>query len=255
MLARYEQVSYELLRPAQVRSLQEKCPMVYIPTGSLEWHSWQNPLGTDALKAHAICCEAALKHGGIVLPPFYQGLIGTHNWGPEGWGGYGLGYNEPEVFEAVMRGIVRALVFSQWKVIVGVTGHDMIEQWEPMQRAITDETKGTDSTGFAEMEGALWQRSEELPFGMDHAAAWETSCMMYAYPDQVDMDELRTRIVSTGDKIDLFKPDGKTINHEGIGGPNPLMYASAEMGKRIVERMGDLIGLKARAMLDGMIAG
>lgn len=249
MRAKYEQVCYELLRPGEVRSLRESCPIVYVPTGSLEWHSWQNPLGTDALKAHAICCEAALKHGGIALPPFYQGLVGTHNWGPEGWGGYTLSYNEAEVFEAVMRGIVKALVFSKWRVIVGVTGHDVIEQREIMQKAITEETKGTDSTGFAEMEGALHELDEEIPFGMDHAAAWETSCMMYAYPNRVDMDELRTRIVSTGDQLDLFKPDGISINHEGIGGPNPLKYASVEIGRKIVEKMGHLIGLKARTML------
>ena len=47
-------------------------PVAYIPAGSLEWHGVQNPLGTDGLKAHAICCEAALRYGGVVLPPFFS---------------------------------------------------------------------------------------------------------------------------------------------------------------------------------------
>jgi hypothetical protein len=34
-----------------------------------------------------------------------------------------------------------------------------------------------------------------------------------------------------------------------MGGKNPLKYASAELGKKIIERMGDLIGAKAKAML------
>ena len=54
-------VEYELLRPAEVKAMREKCPVVYLPVGSLEWHGVQNPLGTDGLKAHAVCCEAAVR--------------------------------------------------------------------------------------------------------------------------------------------------------------------------------------------------
>ena len=71
MIETYSSVRYELLRPAEVRSLQEQCPVVYMPVGSLEWHGVQNPLGTDGLKAHAMCCEAALRYGGIVLPTLF----------------------------------------------------------------------------------------------------------------------------------------------------------------------------------------
>ena len=85
MRKEYEPVCYELLRPAQVRVIRETMPIVYIPIGSLEWHGPQNPLGTDSLKAHAICCEAALRYGGVVLPPFHLGLLGeSRGWGPEG---------------------------------------------------------------------------------------------------------------------------------------------------------------------------
>ena len=149
MLDKYESVCYELLRPEQVRDAREKCPVIYIPAGSLEWHGVQNPLGTDALKAHAICCEAALKFGGLVLPPFYQGMVGNSNWGPEGWVGYTLGLNEREMFDQAMLGICNALVFSKWRVIVGVTGHDVDPQVESMQQAIDKATDGKTSSGFA----------------------------------------------------------------------------------------------------------
>jgi len=36
---------------------------------------------------------------------------------------------------------------------------------------------------------------------------------------------------------------------EGIGGYNPVKYASAELGAKIVTRMGELIGRKAQAAL------
>jgi creatinine amidohydrolase/Fe(II)-dependent formamide hydrolase-like protein len=77
---------------------------------------------------------------------------------------------------------------------------------------------------------------------MDHAGAWETSCMLYAYPHRVDLDTLRQRELSSDEDFEMRGP-------EGIGGKNPLKYASAEMGRRIVERMGDLIGAKAVQML------
>ncbi len=242
MTPEHAAVSYELLRPQQVKALREAAPIVYVVAGTLEWHSWQNPLGTDSLKAHAICCEAACRHGGVVLPPFYQGLVGTHNWGPEGWRGYTLAYNEEAMFEAAMLGIVRALVYGEWKVIVGVTGHDVPEQRDAMQRAIEAGTAGTDVAGFALMEGELHDGTEEIPFTMDHAAAWETSCMLHAYPECVDMDALRTRHVSTDDCWDIPGP-------EGIGGPDPLKHASPALGEAIINTMADLIGKKALALL------
>jgi creatinine amidohydrolase len=242
MLARYEPVRYELLRPDQVRQIRDKCPIAYIVAGSLEWHSFHNPLGCDALKAHGICCEAALRYGGVVLPPFYQGMVGVDNWGPDGWRGYTQAFNEDTMFQSAMRGIVRALVYGGWKVIVGVTGHDDPGQRDAMQRAIDELTKGTDVTGFAMMEGDLHHGTDDIPYTMDHAGAWETSCMMYLCPDKVNLDELMSRGLCTTDMIEMSGP-------EGIGGWNPLRFASPELGKRIVETMADLIGSKASSFL------
>jgi len=243
MLTKYEPVCYELLLPGQVRALRRQSPIVYIVAGSLEWHSFQNPLGTDSLKAHAICCEAALKHGGVVLPPFYQGLLGQSNWGPEGWVGYTLSFNEPEMFEAAMLGIARALVAGGWKVIVGVTGHDVAPQRDAMRRAIEKATCHKGARGFAVMEGELHRPNEEIGLSMDHAGAWETSCMMYAYGEKVNLETLRSRQLSSEEDMEMSKA-------EGISGKNPLKYASAEMGRKIIEKMGELIGSNAQAMLE-----
>ena len=242
MLPQYEAVCYELLRPAQVKARREACPIAYIVAGSLEWHGPQNPLGTDSLKAHAVCCEAALRHGGVVLPPFYQGLLGTSNWGPEGWAGYTLSFNEAEMFEAAMLGIVRALVLGKWKVIVGVTGHDVAPQRDAMQRAIDAGTADTDATGFAVMEGELHTPDDELPHRMGHAAAWETACMMHACPDKVDMATLAG---TPSEAEEVWTMSGP----EGIGGKNPITHATPQLGKAIIERCADLIGTKARGLL------
>ena len=245
MLAKYNSVRYELLRPAQVKARREEAAIAYVPAGSLEWHGLQNPLGTDSLKAHAMCCEAALNRGGVVLPPFYQGLLGMlgeSNWGPRHWGGYTLSFNDGPTLEAAMLGVVRALVFGGWKVIAGITGHDVPPQRDAIQRAIDAGTAFTDATGFAMMEGDLHTPDDDIPYVMDHAGAWETSCMMYVCGDQADLEELRSRGLCNEDQLQMS-------GAEGIGGYNPVKFASADLGRKIIERIGDLIGAKAREML------
>jgi len=243
MLSKYESVCYELLRPSQVKARREAAPIAYVVAGSLEWHGFQNPLGTDSLKAHAICCEAALRGGGVVLPPFYQGMLGYSNWGPADWGGFTLSFNEGPTLEAAMLGITRALVFGGWKVIAGVTGHDVEPQRAAMERAIETGTRGSDATGFAICEGDLHTPDDEIPVGMDHAGSWETSCMQYAYPDKVDLEELRSRGLT--DEEEHLKMSGPY----GIGGWNPITHGSVELGQKIIERMGELIAGKAQETL------
>ena len=240
MLPKYESVCYELLRPAQVRDLRRKTPIAYIVAGSLEWHGFQNPLGTDGLKAHAICCEAALGYGGVVLPPLYLGLFEPEKtrWGPPGWEGYTLGCSQLDVLESAATALSRALVDVGWRVLVGVTGHDVSGQRDVLRRAIEQATAGTTAAGFALMEGELHTPDDEIPLSMDHAGAWETSCMLSAYPNKVDLDTLRARRLSADEDLQISGP-------EGIGGKNPLKYASAEVGQRIIQRMGELIGAKA----------
>ncbi len=242
MPAAHAAVRYELLRPDQVRQRREQAPIAYVPAGSLEWHGLQNPLGTDSLKAHAICCEAALRHGGVVLPPFYQGLLGYSNWGPKDWGGYTLSFNDGPTLEAAFLGIGRALVFGGFRVLVGVTGHDVEPQRAAIERAFATATQGHDAVGLALLEGSLHTPDDELPYSMDHAGAWETSAMMYVCPEQVDLDELTSRGLSTEDTMKMSGP-------EGIGGHNPVKYASAELGRKIVQRCGELIGQRAQQAL------
>ncbi len=71
-------------------------------------------------------------------------------------------------FDAAALGIVAALVFGGWKVIVGVTGHDVTEQRDALARAIEAGTEGSDATGFACMEGELHTPDDAIPLRMTH---------------------------------------------------------------------------------------
>jgi creatinine amidohydrolase/Fe(II)-dependent formamide hydrolase-like protein len=91
----------------------------------------------------------------------------------------------------------------------------------------------------------LWEvtlsRGQES--GTDHAAKWETSNMMFFYPDLVDMSELGTRPLAPN-----MKPP------DGIGGLDPRVHASAEVGRRNVELAAEAIGKKAKQLLDSLPA-
>lgn len=251
MINKYKLVQYELLRPSEVKSLQKKCPVVYIPVGSLEWHGVQNPLGTDGLKAHAICCQAALRYGGVVLPPLFLGIMGDgRGWGPKGWDGFSVTANDQTSMEDTIFRTSRGLVANDWKVLVGVTGHDIAPQRDAIHDGIQRACKGTDSKGFGITEGENWQGGTSMKYSMDHAGAWETSVMMFAHEDRVSMNELK-------EQMDKHKrTDVETMQmkeYEGIGGRNPLKYASSELGKKIVEFCAERIGRKTIDILEGQI--
>jgi creatinine amidohydrolase len=248
---KYASVQYELLRPAEVKSLQERCPVVYIPVGSLEWHGVQNPLGTDGLKAHAICCEAALRYGGVVLPTLFLGILGDgRGWGPEGWSGFTVTSHDQASMEETIYRTARGLVANGWKVLVGVTGHDVEPQRDAIHDGIQRACRGSDAAGFGITEGENWHGGTSMRYSMDHAGAWETSVMLFAYGDRVCPDELRAQMEATG------RTDVETMRMkepEGIGGWNPLKYASAELGQEIVEFCANRIGKKAMDVLEGRI--
>jgi creatinine amidohydrolase len=251
-MVKYELVQYELLRPAEVKALREQCPVVYLPVGSLEWHGVQNPLGTDGLKAHAICCEAAYRYGGVVLPTLYLGLLGdSRGWGPEGWSGYTVTAHDQASMEESVYRVARGLVANDWVVLIGVTGHDVQPQRDAIHDGIQRACAGSEARGFAVMEGENWQGGASMQYRMDHAGAWETSVMLYAHGDRVCLDELREQMEASG------RTDVETMQMsepEGIGGWNPLKNASAELGQEIVVFCAERIGKKAIAVLEGRIA-
>lgn len=91
----------------------------------------------------------------------------------------------------------------------------------------------------------LWEitLSQGPESGTDHAAKWETSNMMFFYPDLVDLSELGTKPLAPNMKA----PDG-------IGGLDPRAHASAEVGKRNVELAAEAIAKKAKQLLESLPA-
>jgi creatinine amidohydrolase len=211
-------VQMQFMRPAGLEAAARAFPVVYVPFGLIEWHGRHLPLGTDALKAHGILVKTAEKFGGVVYPPVY-----FHN-----------GFNQ-DALVPVLTDLFERLKKTGFRVIIGVSGHNVPGQIDMINEALESVTADATAAGIGLWEVTL---SECEDSSTDHAAKWETSDMMFFYPGLVDMAELGTGPLAP----DMKPPDG-------IGGLDPREHASVEVGRRNVELAAEAIGQKARELL------
>jgi creatinine amidohydrolase len=214
-------VQMQFMRPGQLEAAAQKFPIVYVPFGLIEWRGRHLPLGNDALKAHAILVKTAERFGGVVYPPVY-----FH----EGFDRKALVPVLTELFERLKK--------MGFRVIIGVSGHNVQGQIDMINQALEPVVADGTAAGVGLWEITLSRGQES---GTDHAAKWETSNMMFLYPDLVDMSEL-----GTGPLAPNMKPP------DGIGGLDPRVHASAEVGRRNVALAAEAIGRKARQLLESL---
>jgi len=211
-------VQMQFMRPAQLEAAGRKFPAVYVPFGLIEWHGVHLPLGNDAIKAHGILVKCAEKFGGVVYPPVY-----FHN-----------GFRQ-EHLVPVLTDLFNRLKRSGYRVFIGVSGHNVRGQIDMINTALEPVTADGNAAGVGLWEITLSRGPESAS---DHAAKWETSNMMFLYPDLVDMSELGDDPIN----LDMKPPSG-------IGGLDPREHASARVGARNVELAADAIGRKAQELL------
>jgi creatinine amidohydrolase len=212
------EVQMQFMRPGQLEAAARRFPVVYVPFGLIEWHGRHLPLGNDALKAHGILVKCAERFGGAVYPPvyFHEGFPKEH-----------LRPLLTELFQRLKR--------TGFRVIIGVSGHNVKGQITMIDEAL----KPTLADGSAQGVG-LWEvtLSQGPESSTDHAAKWETSNMMFFYPELVDLAALGMGPLAPNMKA----PDG-------IGGLDPRQHASAKVGQRNIELAAEAIGRKAQGLL------
>ncbi len=224
-------VRYEEMLPHEFEEALREFPVAYAPFGSLEWHGVHLALGNDTLKAHGILMRVAEKYGGVVVPHTYWGHMG--HWRPGCHPGL-----RPEVTDELFIDIFKGLVEVGFRVVIAVTGHDVDEQVASLNKAAEAISAEGKAAGHAMMEADLNEGDPEV--GMDHASHWETSYLMSIRPELVDMRKLAA-VMTPEDEVDWEK--------HGMGGRNPLKYASRELGERAINKMVDAIGRKAQELL------
>jgi creatinine amidohydrolase len=214
-------VQMQFMRPGQLETAARKCPVVYVPFGLIEWHGRHLPLGNDALKAHAILVKCAEQFGGVVYPPVW----------------FHAGFDQSHLLP-VITDLFQRLKKTGFRVIIGVSGHNIQQQIDMINRALEPVVADGTAAGIGLWEMTLSHCEES---SSDHAAKWETSNMMFFYPDCVDMAELGTGPIN----LDMKPPSG-------IGGLDPRQHASAKVGERNVELAASAIGKRARELLESL---
>ncbi len=214
-------VQMQFMRPGQLEAAIRDFPVAYVPFGLIEWHGRHLPLGNDAIKAHAILVKCAEQFGGAVYPPQW-----LHN-------GFDLEHLIPVYTE-----LFQKLKSTGFRVIMGISGHNVQGQMDMINKALEPVTADGTAAGIGLWEMTLSQCDES---NSDHAAKWETSNMMFFYPDRVDISELGDEEII----LDMRAP-------WGIGGLDPREHASAEVGRRNAELASKAIGEKARELLNSL---
>ena len=215
------EVQMQFMRPGQLEAAGRKFPVVYVPFGLIEWHGRHLPLGTDAIKAHGILVKCAERFGGVVYPPVY----------------FHAGFQQ-EHLVPVLTDLFTRLKRTGYRVIMGVSGHNIKEQIEMIDKALYSVIADGTVAGKGFWEMTLSQGPES---SSDHAAKWETSNMMFLYPELVDMAELGDGPLN----LDMKPPSG-------IGGQDPRKHASAKVGQRNVELAAEALGRKAKELLESL---
>jgi creatinine amidohydrolase/Fe(II)-dependent formamide hydrolase-like protein len=179
--------------------------------------------------------SCAEKHGGVVYPPVYFPHA-VHNPTSDRLVRADRGWKL-----AMVNALFQSLRMTGFRVIMGVSGHDVGTQITLIEEALRPVTADGRVRGVGLWEISLTGTPES---DTDHAAKWETSSMMHYYPEQVDLSVLGDGPLAP----DMAPPDG-------IGGLDPRVHASAAVGLRSAELAADAIGRKARELLESLAPG
>ncbi len=225
----HQKVLYAELMPAEFRQRLADAPIAYLPLGTLEWHGEHLPLGSDGLQSQGFFVELARQAGGIVLPMLFLGpdlarethekayygmdVVGFPDRSPQQLDGSAYWIDEA-LFQSLLESILFQLKRAGFKVVVA---HGHGPSTSLFARHCPDW-----ETRFSLKLFICWNQeiTHDLGLQTDHAAANETSLMMALHPGLVKMENL---------------PSDLEEWPLAIGGKDPRLHASPEVGREIIQ--------------------
>ena len=234
------EVRWERMFPDELERAFAACPLVYFTYGLCEPHGPHNALGLDSLKAHALACEAARKHGGIVAPADYWHI---HELGRFAvWLAERVGNVERGWLTAVPPWVhfknvcyqIRAAECLGFHAAVLLTGH-YGANWEDLKTlaALIQPHVGMRLFALPDFEANVGGFSGNGEGRKDHAGKVETSQLMALDPAASDLSRLPA--------IDAPGP------HFAMG--LDAHQSDRRTGVRMVAEQADWLGAKGRELL------
>ncbi len=175
------EVRIERMLPHQVDAAVARRSIVYLPLGSIEYHSHHLPLGLDGLTAHGVCVRAAHRTGGVVLPVLWYGTGGTHTRYP-----WTIMTPTAEPLSQLLRVALDRLADLGIRRCVLLTGHFADEQLDLVDTLAAEVNAATG--GMTVVPLAVNRSDATVP--ADHAGVFETSLLHALEPRLVELDRL-----------------------------------------------------------------
>lgn len=262
MSSQKREIRIECLRPGRLNEERERCPLVFVPIGPLEYHGPHLPVGMDAINATQCALEACRRLGkGVVHPTLYWGTERERpEWMLESLGFKGSDwivgmdfpaaiwkshYYQEHLFALVVAGAMEMLIEGGYKVIVLVNGHGAWNQLETLDRLAKHYSHTTDSLVVWRLAATLDVTEKNLA---GHADDFETSLMLY-YQNAVYETDSMVDISQLPDKgVPIHYPDFSIVDGPGFSeNPSPDRVvqtdpreATADKGKGNFEEMVNL---------------
>lgn len=186
------------LRSYEVAAERERCPLVYLPIGPLEWHGPHLPLGTDPLQAEHTALALAEKIGGVVHPTLYIGtererspeLLRDLGFSGEEWivgmdfpaNNERSYYYAEDAFSIIVRFTLEQLMAHGYRLVVLVNGHGATNQIHQLQRLAAEFTQ----RGPAKVL-YTFDLDAQTDDDAGHATITETAAIMALNADRVDL--------------------------------------------------------------------
>jgi len=217
-------VRYEELLPHEMEKIMAQKQIAYLPFGTLEWHGLHLALGNDAVKAHDLCLRAAERSGGVVVPATFWAIGGMpHPWTTR---------FDISLIESLFYAIFEQMAHVGFKVVLAITGHYGIEQFYTLKKVASEFMHKSNLIIAAMPE---YEVAYAKGYRGDHAAKWETSILWALRPELVDMSRLSSNIQEP---------------LEGVGGEDPRVHASRQLGEEVVEHIVERLSELALRLLD-----
>lgn len=168
-------IHYPQMLLHEFRAALEKTPVAWVPVGLLEWHGDHLPLGTDVIRAEWVCDAGATKFGGVVLPALYTSCPGYSSF-------EGTLTFPHETAVRVAAELAEQLEKVGFRAALFLSAHG-----GAAQVAFLDEV----STRFGGNMALLTLQIGKASGRGDHAGPSETSDVLAATPDLVDLSHFK----------------------------------------------------------------
>ena len=226
------------------RAIQDERILIFC-VGAIEQHGYHMPVGVDVFLPMEVAARVAQKVGGIVAPCTnygYKSLLRAGG-GPHFVGSVGL---RGATVIALVKDIFENFLEQGWRRFIVIDWHleNVPFVFEGVDEALRETGSGTDvkvikidnpnGLGVGQDPGLEMDLfGTDFPgWAVEHAAIWETSAMMAAYPEWVQVDKIVDGSPPVPFEYDVLPVPKDSAPESGVFWK--ASQASTEKGERIL---------------------